>query len=122
VAQNESGPAPGQKASTIGDIPMAKAVRFFSAMLMTALIYTCCPHEGRANDSEANLAAGGLVLAKNNAIELRSEELFISPKKIIVDYIFYNRTKRDVKITVAFSSARSRFCSRRRGTYRRPYR
>jgi hypothetical protein len=49
-----------------------------------------------------NLAAGGLVLAKNNVIELRSEELFISPKKIIVDYIFYNRTKRDVKITVAF--------------------
>jgi hypothetical protein len=65
---------------------------------MTALI----SHEIRANDSEANLAAGGLVLAKNNAIELRSEELFISPKEIIVDYIFYNRTKRDVEITVAF--------------------
>jgi Domain of unknown function (DUF4424) len=41
-------------------------------------------------------------LAKNTAIELRSEELFISPEKIIVDYIFYNRTKRDVEITVAF--------------------
>jgi hypothetical protein len=81
---------------------MAKVLWFFSAMLMTTLIYTCCLHETRANDSEAGLAAGGLVLAKNNAIELRSEELFISPEKIIVDYIFFNRTKRDVEITVAF--------------------
>ena len=33
--------------------------------------------EARANDSSAELSTGGLVLTKNDAIELRAEDLFI---------------------------------------------
>ena len=55
-----------------------------------------------ANDSSAELAAGGLVLTKNAAIEMRSEDLYISAKKVEVHYRFLNTSDRDVTVTVAF--------------------
>jgi hypothetical protein len=54
------------------------------------------------NDSTAELAAGGLVLTKNPAIEMRSEDLFISPKQVRVHYRFANTSNADVTVTVAF--------------------
>jgi hypothetical protein len=54
------------------------------------------------NDSTAELAAGGLVLTKNPAIEMRSEDLFISPKQVRVHYRFANTSSADVTVTVAF--------------------
>ncbi len=54
------------------------------------------------NDSTAELAAGGLVLTKNAAIEMRSEDLFISAKQVRVRYQFANTSKADVTVTVAF--------------------
>ena len=54
------------------------------------------------NDSTAELAAGGLVLTKNAAIEMRSEDLFISAKQVRVHYQFANTSKADVTVTVAF--------------------
>ena len=54
------------------------------------------------NDSTAELAAGGLVLTKNAAIEMRSEDLFISPTQVRVHYTFANTSKADVTVTVAF--------------------
>jgi hypothetical protein len=54
------------------------------------------------NDSTAELAAGGLVLTKSPAIEMRSEDLFISAKQVRVHYRFANTSKADVTVTVAF--------------------
>jgi len=56
----------------------------------------------RANDSTAHLAAGGLVLSRNDAIEMRSEDLFVSMDEVRVRYQFYNRTDKDVTTLVAF--------------------
>jgi hypothetical protein len=55
-----------------------------------------------ANDSTAELAAGGLVLTKTTAIVMQSEDLFISDKEVKVHYVFANKTNADVTVTVAF--------------------
>lgn len=55
-----------------------------------------------ANDSTASSAAGGLVLQRTDAIDMVSEDLFVSAKEIRVKYVFRNRTPRDVETVVAF--------------------
>lgn len=55
-----------------------------------------------ANDSSAELAAGGLVFVRNEAIEMRSEDLFVSTRLVRVKYRFVNRTDTDVTNLVAF--------------------
>jgi hypothetical protein len=55
-----------------------------------------------ANDSSAELATGGLVFTQNPAIEMRSEELFISLDQIKVRYVFFNNSNKDISSTVAF--------------------
>lgn len=70
---------------------------FVSAVL---LLVTACP--ALANDSTANFAAGGLVLTKTDAIEMRREDLAISLERISVDYEFVNTTDQPVTTTVAF--------------------
>ena len=55
-----------------------------------------------ANDSTATTGAGGLVLGKTDAIDMVSEDLFVSADQIRVRYVFRNRTPRDVATTVAF--------------------
>jgi hypothetical protein len=55
-----------------------------------------------ANDSTAELATGGLVFTKTDAIEMRSEDLYISAKEIRVRYRFMNTSGQDVTTLVAF--------------------
>jgi hypothetical protein len=55
-----------------------------------------------ANDSTAETAAGGLVLTRTAAVEMVSEDLFVSAAKVRVAYLFRNRTAKDVTVTVAF--------------------
>ncbi|HEY5072451.1 MAG TPA: DUF4424 domain-containing protein [Caulobacteraceae bacterium] len=55
-----------------------------------------------ANDSTSELGAGGLVLTRNAAIEMRSEDLYISDKAVRVRYHFANTAQKDVNVTVAF--------------------
>jgi hypothetical protein len=55
-----------------------------------------------ANDSTAELAAGGLVLTHSDGIEMRSEDLSISREAVKVHYIFRNTTGHDVTALVAF--------------------
>ncbi len=55
-----------------------------------------------ANDTTAQLAAGGLELTRTDAIEMRSEDLFISRKAVRVRYVFANTSGRDVTVRVAF--------------------
>jgi hypothetical protein len=55
-----------------------------------------------ANDSTAETGAGGLVLTRSDAIDMVSEDLFVSAEQVRVRYVFRNRAQKDVKVTVAF--------------------
>ena len=55
-----------------------------------------------ANDTEASIALGGLVLKQNDVIAMRSEDLYISREQVRVRYQFANTSDKDVTITVAF--------------------
>jgi hypothetical protein len=55
-----------------------------------------------ANDSTAELAAGGIVLTHNDGIEMRCEDLFISQEEVRVGYKFFNTAPTDTKVLVAF--------------------
>ena len=71
------------------------------AMGATGLMLAVAAPAG-ANDSSAELAAGGLVLTHNAAIEMKAEDLFISAKQVRVHYRFANTSAKDVTVTVAF--------------------
>ena len=47
-----------------------------------------------ANDSTAQLGAGGLELVRNDTIEVLSEDLYVSAKEVRVTYHFRNRPMR----------------------------
>jgi hypothetical protein len=70
--------------------------------LAGALLALTLSASAQANDTSAELAAGGLVITKNDAIEMRSEDLFISQEAVRVIYSFLNTSGRDVTIRVAF--------------------
>lgn len=55
-----------------------------------------------ANDTSAALGAGGLQFKKTSAIEMVSEDLFVSMDEVRVRYVFRNRTDKDVTLRVAF--------------------
>jgi len=55
-----------------------------------------------ANDSAAELSAGGLVLAKTDAITMQREDLTVSPSVVRVRYEMRNDTGRQVILRVAF--------------------
>lgn len=55
-----------------------------------------------ANDSAAVTAAGGLVLVQNDAVDMVSEDLYLSADEVRVRYVFRNRTRRPARLTVAF--------------------
>lgn len=55
-----------------------------------------------ANDSTAALATGGLQFVRNDQIEMRAEQLSISPSEVKVTYRFVNKSDRPVTSLVAF--------------------
>jgi hypothetical protein len=55
-----------------------------------------------ANDSTAELGVGGLVYVTTDAVEMRSEDLFISMQEVRVRYEFVNTSDHDVTTLVAF--------------------
>ncbi|WP_246765241.1 DUF4424 domain-containing protein [Aminobacter sp. SR38] len=55
-----------------------------------------------ANDTTAQLGAGGLIIGRSDQIAMESEDLFISPEKVTVDYVFRNNSDKDVETLVAF--------------------
>lgn len=71
-------------------------------VFISALAAAFAAGSARANDSTAELATGGLVFVKNDAIEMRAEDLFISAQEIRITYRFFNRADRDVTVHVAF--------------------
>ncbi|MBI3437386.1 MAG: DUF4424 domain-containing protein [Proteobacteria bacterium] len=55
-----------------------------------------------ADDSEAELGIGGLHFTQNAAIQMVSEDLYLSMDQVRIRYVFRNRTNRDVTIRVGF--------------------
>ncbi len=55
-----------------------------------------------ANDTMAELAAGGIQYVKSNDVEMSEERLFVSMDKVKVDYVFTNKSAKDVEGLVAF--------------------
>jgi len=72
----------------------------FRYVLGAALALAAAP--AFANDSTAELSTGGLILSRSDAVAMQSEDLFISPEKVTVDYVFHNNTDKDVDAIVAF--------------------
>lgn len=55
-----------------------------------------------ANDTAAQLTAGGLEFVLNEHVQMVSEELFISMDEVRVDYVFENHSAVDQRVLVAF--------------------
>ncbi|RUV70106.1 MAG: DUF4424 domain-containing protein [Mesorhizobium sp.] len=72
----------------------------FRYVLSAALALSATPVF--ANDSIAELGTGGLILSRSDAVAMESEDLYISPEKVTVDYVFRNNTDKDVDAIVAF--------------------
>ncbi len=81
---------------------MSFAVRAFLALAIAGTACAVLPAPSRANDSSATLAAGGIVLVRNDAIEMAQEDLFISPAEVRVRYVFRNTADSDQTLLVAF--------------------
>lgn len=69
----------------------------FGAAALAAL-----PVAARANDTMAELAAGGLTFVAADNVSMLSEDLYISPKEVRVDYVFHNDGQQDRTAVVAF--------------------
>lgn len=55
-----------------------------------------------ANDTAANIGAGGLVLSTTESVSMDREDLYISPSAVRVDYVFTNRSKNSFETIIAF--------------------
>jgi hypothetical protein len=55
-----------------------------------------------ANDSTAEMTAGGLVLKTNRNIDMLDEDLFVSADEIRVNYVFRNQARTPETVVVAF--------------------
>ena len=73
-----------------------------NALLAAALAALAIAGSVSANDSIAEMAAGGLVLRQSRDIDMLSEDLYVSPSRIRVRYVFRNRSPRDIRTIVAF--------------------
>jgi len=69
-------------------------------VLAAALLLLAGP--AAANDSAAELAAGGLVLVETDAISMQREDLALSPSEVRVRYEMRNDTGKPVTLRVAF--------------------
>lgn len=58
--------------------------------------------EAGANDSSAELAAGGIRLVPNWDIRMEREDLYLSPREVRVRYVFRNTTEEPIRLLVAF--------------------
>ena len=76
-----------------------RAVSAFSLACGLALL---TPDLAGADDSSAELGAGGLVLTRSDTIRMAAEELRISPRDVSARFEFANDGKADVDTIVAF--------------------
>lgn len=79
---------------------IGNSMRTNSIPAALAVVFLAAP--AAANDSVAELGAGGIMLARTDDIALVREELYISADLVSVDYVFANRTDADLHTVVAF--------------------
>ena len=72
------------------------------AIALVAACFWLAAAPAGANDSTAELAAGGLVLRQSRNIEMQSEDLYISPTAVRVTYRFRNTSSAPISTVVAF--------------------
>ena len=70
------------------------------SLSFAALLVLAAPTH--ANDGFGGLSATGLTFGQTDAITMKSEDLYISPHYISVDYVFANTTDQDVTGEVIF--------------------
>lgn len=71
-------------------------------VLAAAVALAAVPLGSLANDSSAELTNRGLVLTQSPAVEMRSEDLYISAREVRVKYRFANTSAADASMIVAF--------------------
>jgi hypothetical protein len=71
-----------------------------AALVATTLVVAS--HAAFANDSTAQLGAGGLQLVRNDKIAIVSEDLYVSADAVRVAYRFRNKTDSTLRCIVAF--------------------
>ena len=76
---------------------------------LAALLLTFPALPAVANDSVAEIGAGGLVLGRSDVIEMAEETLHLSLDRVTVDYVFRNRSDRTIETVVAFPMPDIRF-------------
>lgn len=71
---------------------------------MTSLVLAISPLEqlSYANDTAAEIAVGGIQFKEEKNISIEREELFISQKRVEVNYLFRNHSKTDIVTEIAF--------------------
>lgn len=72
------------------------------SVLALAIVLSSLARIASANDAAASTAAGGIQLRREARISMEKERLFISEKKITVEYEFLNETDQDITTEVAF--------------------
>jgi Domain of unknown function (DUF4424) len=71
-------------------------------LILTALCGALLSGPATANDSASELAAGGIVLVKNDVIVMQREDLHLSPAEVRVRYEMRNDSGTPVTLRVAF--------------------
>jgi hypothetical protein len=71
-----------------------------AALLLASAV--AIPARLSANDSEAVLEGGSIVLIRSDAIAMEEEDLYISPSEVRVAYKFRNTTDSTIETRVAF--------------------
>lgn len=79
---------------------MMRAPAFQAMLAASALALT--PAALHANDTEANIAMGGLIFEKNASISMDTEDLFLSLDEVRVRYAYTNHSARPITVLVAF--------------------
>src|SRR5258708_8815234 len=80
--------------------PFERSPRLSAAPAL--VLAACAAAPAWANDSTAELATGGLIFVRNDNVEMRAEDLFISSAEIRVRYRFFSHAAKDVTVLVAF--------------------
>ena len=73
-----------------------------AGMILTILCSAVLSGPATANDSASELAAGGIVLVKNDVIAMQREDLRLSPAEVRVRYEMRNDSGKPVTLRVAF--------------------
>ncbi|MCX5497103.1 DUF4424 domain-containing protein [Kaistia dalseonensis] len=71
-------------------------------LILIAVLAGAMAQPALANDSTAELGAGGLVYVTTDDVAMTSEDLFISMDEVRVRYQFENKSDKDVTTLVAF--------------------